>query len=305
MPEIHDVIILGGGPAGCSAAIYAARARLGTLVLDKGLSEGALAWAPHVANYPGVQGELSGRALLEIMRQQAEALGTRFMQAEALGADLEQSPQEIFTTQGTYQGRAVIIATGAMARKDRISGEEELLGRGVSYCATCDAAFFRGEGVALVGEGDHALEETLSLCQHVDRVYLLIPGSEFKGEKILVQRVLDEPKIEVIRGARLLNIQGQDQVESIRFRTPGGEQDLPVKGVFIYLKGRSPEVGFLGESLQLGEAGCIQAGRQMETGLPGVFAAGDVLCKELKQAVVAAGEGCLAALAAIRYLQRK
>jgi len=302
--EICDVIIIGAGPAGCAAAIYCARARLKTVVLHKGFSEGALAWAPKIANYPGMVGERSGKELLSAMIRQAQGFGAQFIQEKALSAELEKTPKEILTGEATHLGRAVIIATGSMARKERVPREEEFLGRGVSYCATCDGAFFRGEEVALAGEGDLALEETLALCQHVDRVYLLLPGSEMKGEEGLIQRILKEPKIVMERKARLLSIHGQEQVEGIRIATPQGERDLPLKGIFLYLKGRSPEVDFLGDSLKLGEQGCIQVNRQMETNIAGVFAAGDVLCKELKQAVVAAAEGTLAALSALRYLQR-
>lgn len=302
--EIHDVIVIGAGPAGCAAAIYCARARLKTLVLDKGSSEGALAWAPKIANYPGIVGEISGKELLSAMIRQAQGFGAKFVQQKVLGAELEKRPKEIFTGEAIYLGRAVIVATGSMGRKERVPGEEEFLGRGVSYCATCDGAFFRGEEVALAGEGDLALEEALSLCQHANRIHLLISGAEIKGEKELAQRILEQPKIEVQRQTRLLSIHGQQQVEAARVATPQGERELPVRGVFIYLKGRSPEVDFLGDSLQLGEQGCIQVNRQMETNIAGVFAAGDVLCKELKQAVVAAAEGSLAAVSALRYLQR-
>jgi thioredoxin reductase (NADPH) len=301
----YDVMIIGGGPAGSSAAIYAARARAKTLVLDKGSSEGALSWAPKIANYPGILGEVSGKELLAVMVRQAQGFGANFLQEKVLGVELEGADKQLYTSGGVYRGRTVIIATGSMARKDRIPGEEVLLGRGVSYCATCDGAFFRGEEVALAGDGDQALEEALALCQHVARIYLLVPGPEIKGEAGLVQRITGEPKIQVVRQTRVLGIQGEKQVESLRIKNPAeGERDLRVTGIFIYLKGRSPEVEFLAGSLHLGEEGCIQVTRQMETSLPGVFAAGDVLCKELKQAVVAAAEGCLAALAALRYLQR-
>ncbi|MDX9864153.1 MAG: FAD-dependent oxidoreductase, partial [Anaerolineaceae bacterium] len=168
--EIHDVVIVGGGPAGVSAAIYTARADLSTLIVDKDIASGALGMASKIANYPGYENEIKGLELLEDMRRQAEKFGVKFIQDKAIGADLMSEEKSIYGNAGVYPGRAVIIATGAMGRGRRVEGEERLLGRGISYCATCDAAFYRDQIVAVAGNSGEAVEEALFLTKFVSQI---------------------------------------------------------------------------------------------------------------------------------------
>ncbi len=301
--DSYDVIIVGGGPAGASAAIYAARAKLRTLVIDKGMMSGALALASKVANYPGVEEEISGDELLARMRRQAERFGARFVQAQVLGADLQGEPKTVFADE-PYKAKTVILATGASERKAKLPGEAEYLGKGVSYCATCDGAFFSGEPVAVVGHTDHALEEALFLTQHASRVFLVPHGRTFRAPHELVAQVRAHPKVTLHEGARLTQVVGEAAVTGARLQRDGKEELLPVTGVFIFLQGNQPTTEFVRGSLQVMEDGCVVVDHNKETTVPGVFAIGDVCCAQLKQAVIAAGEGAIAAMAAYRHINK-
>jgi len=300
--EVYDVIIIGGGPAGATAAIYTARADLKTVVLDKGLTTGALGMTSKIANYPGVPGEISGAELLARIRAQAESFGARFVQDKVLSTELRGPVKRVFTGRGVYEGRAVIIATGSMGRAHTVPGEAELVGRGVSYCATCDGAFFRDQEVAVVGNNDEAVEESLFLTRFARRVHLLVMTSELKASAELVEEARQHPKVEIYLSTRLREVIGQERVQAVRVVRDGREQEIPVAGVFVYLQGNKPITDFLGDQLPTTEAGCLMVGEGMQTALPGVFAVGDLLCNHLKQAVIAAGEGAIAAMAAQRYL---
>jgi thioredoxin reductase (NADPH) len=300
--DVYDVIVIGGGPAGTTAAIYTARAALSTLVVDKGMMSGAMGSAARIANYPGVAGEVRGADLLEQMRHQAERMGARFVKEKVLGTGLVGEEKQVWTSQGMHRGRAVIIATGAMGRTRTIPGEEQLVGRGVSYCATCDGAFFQDRMAAVVGNSTEALEEALFLARFASQVYLLSPTPDLKASIDLIRQVDGHPKIEIYPTARLREIMGQERVQAVRFSSLDEERTLPLDGVFIYLQGRGPITDFLGDQLEVDESGCLLVGEVMQTAIPGVFAAGDVLCKHVKQAVVAAADGATAAMAARRYL---
>lgn len=299
----YDVVIIGGGPAGATAAMYAARASLRTLVLDKGLTAGALGITSKIANYPGILGEISGAELLERMREQAESFGAQFMQDRVQGVDLLSDPKLIFANSGTYTARAVIIATGSMGRGQRVKGEDELLGRGVSYCATCDAAFFRGQDVVVAGQSDEAVEEALFLTRFVRTVHLLSPTNELKAPAHLVEELTQKPNVELHLGAALREVLGGEHVEGVRYAQRGaGEHTLPVTGAFVYLQGGRPITDFLEGQLPVSEGGCLLVDNEFRTPLPGVFAVGDVLCNHIKQAVVAAAEGAVAAMAVEKHL---
>jgi len=301
--NIYDVIIIGGGPAGATAAIYTARADLKTLVLDKGLTSGALGMTGKIANYPGLPGEVNGAELVKRIRDQAESFGAHFVQDKVLTTNLRGEVKEVWGSKSAYRGRAVIIATGSMGRTYTVPGEEGLVGRGVSYCATCDGAFFRDQEVAVAGNNDEALEEALFLTKFARRVHLLVPTPELKASPDLAAEVGQHPQVEIHLATRLREVQGEQQVEGVQVVTPDGkEQAMPVTGVFIYLQGRKPITDFVGGQLPTTETGCLMVDEMMQTSISGVFAVGDVLCNHLKQAVISAAEGAMAAMASQRYL---
>ena len=301
--DIYDAIIIGGGAAGATAAIYTARADLKTLVLDKGLRTGALGMTGKIANYPGVPGEVSGAELLKRIRGQAESFGAHFVQDKVLSTDLRGEVKEAQAGKGIYYGRAVIIATGSMGRTHTVPGEERLLGRGVSYCATCDGAFFRDQEVAVAGNNDEAMEEALFLTRFASRVHLLVQTPELKASADLAAEVSQHPTVEIYLATRLREVLGEQQVESVRVVARGGEEQvMPVAGVFIYLQGGKPITDFLDGQLPTTETGCLMVEEAMQTSISGVFAVGDVLCNHLKQVVVAAAEGAIAAMTLQRFL---
>lgn len=301
--EQYDVIIIGGGPAGASAAIYTARAELRTLVIDKGLSAGALGITEKISNYPGVPGPASGAELVEIMRRQAESFGARFLTDKVVGVDLTAEPKLVMAGTGAFHARAVLLATGSMGRTNTVPGEEALLGRGVSYCATCDGAFFRGQRVAVVGNTDEALEEALYLTKFAQQIHLIAPTPTLKARLALSTAVEEQPKIELRLGTRLKEIVGNGQVEGIRIQPRSGDTEMvPVQGVFVYLQGAKPITDYLGGQLETSNEGCLTVDREMQTTIPGVFAVGDLLCTHVKQAVIAAADGVVAATAMDRYL---
>ena len=305
-PElIYDVVIIGGGPAGSTAGIYTARANLSTLVLDRGLTTGALGTTSKIANYPGVMGEVSGAQLLKTMRAQAESFGARYVNDKAIGTDLAGSPKVVYGNAGIYPARAVIIATGSLGRSNLIKGEAEFLGRGVSYCAVCDAAFFKDEAVAVAGKNDEAVEEALYLARFASQVTLLCPTPELVAAEELIAELKANSKIEVLLGAAIHEIYGNTHVEGIAYAQRGkeGEQKLVVKGVFIYLQGGVPITDFLQGQIETSAQGCILVDREFQTNVPGVFAVGDVLCQHIKQAVIAAADGATAGIAVEKYLR--
>jgi thioredoxin reductase (NADPH) len=299
----YDVIVIGGGPAGATAAPYTARSGLSTLVLDKGVTAGALGMTTRIANYPGVPGTLRGDELVTLIRDQAASFGAEFVTDKVLHVDLRGDPKQVWGGNGQVQARAVIIATGSMGRTNRIPGEERLLGRGVSYCATCDGAFFRGQEVAVVGNNDEAIEEALTLTRFVSRVHLFSPTPDLRASTELADELTDHPQVTIYPSTRIHEIVGEEKVEAVRaVSQPEDEQAIPVHGVFIYLSGNVPIIDFLDNQLPTREDGCLIVDGDFQTSIPGVFAAGDVLCKHLKQAVIAAAEGAQAATAADRYL---
>jgi thioredoxin reductase (NADPH) len=302
--DIYDVIIIGGGPAGATAALYAARADLTTLVLDKGLTAGALGMASKIANYPGVPGKVSGAELVKRIRGQAENFSAHFVQDRVRTTNLRGEVKEVWGSKGVvYHGRAVVIATGSMGRTHTVPGEERLLGRGVSYCATCDGAFFRDQEVAVAGNNDEAVEEALFLTQFAHQVHLLVQTPQLKASPDLAAEVNQHLRVKIHLATHVREVLGEQQVEGVRVALPGGEEQMmPVTGVFIYLQGGKPITDFLDGQLPTTETGCLMVDETMQTSISGVFAVGDVLCNHLKQIVIAAAEGAIAGIALQRYL---
>jgi len=306
MPDsdiIYDVVIIGGGPAGLTAAQYTSRARLKTVVLDKSSTAGALAYTSHIENYPGLPQPVSGKELLDIFRKQAVNFGAEYIEAQVVGAKLDSEVKEVFTMDSSYKGKAVIIATGSMGRKPAIKGEAEFLGKGVSYCAVCDAAFYKGKTVCVIGNSEEAVKEAGYLTRFAEIVYLISPTPKLKIES---HPALDSPNLKLISGSIVTSIEGTETVEKIRISdTEKKERDIPLSGVFVYIHGSKPIVDFLYGSVELTEEECVETNRMMETPMPGVFAAGDVICTEVRQVVTAASNGCLAALSAEKYLHHR
>jgi thioredoxin reductase (NADPH) len=302
--EIYDVIIIGGGPAGATAALYTARAGLKTVVVDKGLTAGALGVTGRIANYPGLTEEVTGAELLERMREQARSFGAEFISDKVIGVDLKNDPKMVFCNQHVLDGRIVIIATGSMGRGNKIKGEDEFVGKGVSYCATCDAAFFKDQEVLVAGSSDEAIEEGLYLTRFASRVHFLNPSDELIAPKELVEELEANPKVTLYKEAKLKEIGGNGKVDSVRFELKGaGEQTLPISGAFIYLQGGRPITDFLEGQLEISEKGCLMVDHEQRTSIPGVYAVGDVLCEHIKQVIIAAGEGALAGMSAEKALR--
>ncbi|MDX9713933.1 MAG: FAD-dependent oxidoreductase [Dissulfurispiraceae bacterium] len=299
--NLYDIIIIGGGPAGLSAAQYASRAKLKTLVLDKSATAGAMAYASHLENYPGLTKPVSGRSLLDTFREQAVRFGAEYKEEQVIGLSLEGDIKEVFTMDASYKTKAVIIATGSMGRKATIKGEAEFLGRGVSYCAICDAAFFKGRTICVLGDSEEAVKEAGVLTKFAQKVYLISPSQKLKVEQDHPVLVIENLK--VIYGTSVVSIDGSDNVESISLRdSSGSESSMEMDGVFVYMHGSKPVVDFLQDTLERGENDCIRTDRMTATSIPGVFAAGDVTCTEVRQVVIAAAQGCLAALAAEKHI---
>lgn len=300
---LYDVIIIGSGPAGLSAAIYAQRAKLATLVIEKSpMSGGQILNTYEVDNYPGIPG-VGGFDLGSKFRAHADALGCSFVTAEVREIQEEEGKKKIVTEKETYETKTLILATGATHRKLGVPGEEELMGMGVSYCATCDGAFFKGKTTAVIGGGDVALEDALFLARLCEKVYLVHRRDEFRGAKVLQERVFETENIEVVWDSVVEEIQGEDMVEKISIYNKKKEEksELEVQGVFIAV-GIQPNTEIYRNLVKMDEGGYIIAGEDGVTQTKGVFAAGDLRTKQLRQVITAASDGANAVTSVEKYL---
>lgn len=301
--HVYDVVIIGGGPAGLTAGQYASRAQLKTVILDKSPTAGALAYSSRIENYPGLTHPVPGKELLDIMRTQAINFGAEYIETQVVGVNFADEIKEVVTMNNVYMAKTVIIATGSMGRKPSIKGEGEFLGRGVSYCAICDASFYRGLKVCVIGNSEEAVKEAKVLTRFAETVYLISPSQKIHGEDKLLSEI---PNLKVMLGYTVTSIEGKELVERIKMVDPNkNEVELELAGVFVYLHGNKPIVDFLFGAIETKEDGCIPVSPMMETSTPGVFAAGDVTCTEIRQVVVAASQGCLAALSAEKYISKR
>ena len=301
---MYDIIIIGSGPAGLSAAIYAQRACLDTIVIEKnGISGGQVLNTWEVDNYPGFPG-VTGFELSRQFREHANKLGARVVQEEVVQVELSGNVKKVVCEEETYEARCVILASGAHHRTLEVPGEEELRGAGVSYCATCDGAFFRGRTVAVVGGGDAALEDAIFLARMCEKVYIVHRRDKLRGAKRLQERLQALENIEFVWNSETVAIEGNAQVEALRLRQTktGEEKRLDVDGVFIAV-GIAPESELYAGQLELDEQGYIRADESGQTSVPGVFAAGDVRTKALRQILTAASDGANCVASAERYLQ--
>ena len=301
---MYDIIIIGSGPAGLSAAIYAQRACLDTIVIEKnGISGGQVLNTWEVDNYPGFPG-VTGFELSRQFREHANKRGARVVQDEVVQVELSGNVKKVVCEEETYEARCVILASGAHHRTLEVPGEEELRGAGVSYCATCDGAFFRGRTVAVVGGGDAALEDAIFLARMCEKVYIVHRRDKLRGAKRLQERLQALENIEFVWNSETAAIEGNGQVEALRLRQTktGEERRLDVDGVFIAV-GIAPESELYAGQLELDEQGYIRADESGQTSVPGVFAAGDVRTKALRQILTAASDGANCVASAERYLQ--
>ena len=305
MNEKYDVVIIGGGPAGLTAGLYASRARLNSLLIEKGLVGGQVANAERVENYSGFPEGIGGFELGQLMHQQATKYGLKTLLAEVTGIELQEGQKVIRTTEGDFIAKAVIIAGGSERQKLGVSGEEEFVGKGVSYCATCDAAFFREQPVAVVGGGDAAITEALHLTKFASRVTVIHRRDQLRAGRILQEKAFSQPKIEFRWNSIVEKIESGDLVKRIRLRQvkTGEESALEVAGIFMSI-GLKPNTDYLKSILSLDITGLIITDGKMETEIPGIFAAGDIRHNSARQAITAAGDGATAAIYAEKFISK-
>jgi thioredoxin reductase (NADPH) len=301
----RDVIIIGSGPAGLTAAIYTARANLKPLVIEGLQAGGQLMLTTDVENYPGFPEGIVGPDLMAKFREQAERFGAEFITADVDEVDLAATPKRVRISGRDEFARSVIISTGAQARMLGLPNEQTLLGHGVSTCATCDGFFFRGHDIAVIGGGDSALEEANFLTRFADKVTLVHRRKELRASKIMQDRAFSNPKIEFLWNSTVVDVKGEGRVEAIEVRDSetGAVTEVPVTGVFVAI-GHDPNTRLFTGQIDLDDGGYVLTKPgATATSLPGVFAAGDVQDHRYRQAITAAGSGCMAALETERYLE--
>ncbi|CAN3131820.1 thioredoxin-disulfide reductase [Mycobacterium sp. smrl_JER01] len=301
---VHDLIVIGSGPAGYTAAIYAARAQLNPLVFEGSQFGGALMTTTEVENYPGFRDGITGPELMDQMREQALRFGADLRMEDVDAVDLTGAVKTVSVADETYRARAVILAMGAAARHLGVPGEDRLLGMGVSTCATCDGFFFRDQDIAVVGGGDSAMEEATFLTRFARSVTLIHRRDEFRASKIMLERAQANEKITILTNTQVSEIEGDPKVTGIRLRNTvtGEESALAVTGVFVAV-GHDPRSELVRDQVEVDADGYVQVqGRTTYTSVEGVFAAGDLVDHTYRQAITAAGSGCAASIDAERWL---
>ena len=306
MEKIWDVVVIGSGPASFTCAIYTTRGAASTLILAGESWGGQLMLTTKVDNFPGFPDGIEGPDLMANMRKQAENLGAEIINKSVTKVDFSKTPFEIFVGEEKYLTKAVVIATGAQNVWLGVPGEKELIGRGISSCAPCDAPFFKGKIVAVVGGGDTAMEEASVLTKYASKVYLIHRRDTFRASSVMQEKVKKNHQIEIIWNTEIVRVRGRDRVESLELRNNSQSQsqvsNLPVDGLFVAI-GHKPESDVFAGQVERDEEGYILPRKwHCGTSVKGVFLAGDVMDKHFKQAIVSAGMGCIAALDTLHYL---
>jgi thioredoxin reductase (NADPH) len=301
---MHDLIIIGGGPAGLTAGLYNARARLDVLLLERLLPGGQVLTTDWVENYPGFPDGISGFELMERMKTQAEKFGLKIQGEEVLKLELTEKRKVVHAGKGPLEAKAVILACGATWKKLGIEGEDHLMGRGVSFCATCDGPFYREQEVAVIGGGDTAVEEAIFLTRFVSKVHLVHRRDQLRATKLLQERAMAEDKIEFLWDTVPVKIIGEDGVDGIELKNvkTGSVTRLDVKGVFVFI-GTLPNTELVKGQIELDESGFVVTDNDMQTSVPGVFAAGDIRSKLFRQISTAVGEGAAASFSAEKHIE--
>jgi thioredoxin reductase (NADPH) len=300
----YELAIIGGGPAGLTAGIYAARSRLKTLILERVMPGGQILWTDWIENYPGFPEGLSGYELARKMTDQIARFDVPVETEEVLSIECEGPVKHLILKKKTIAVHAVIIATGASPNRLSIPGEEAFLGKGVSFCATCDGPFYKDKIVAVMGGGNTGVQEGIFLTKFAQKVYIIHRRRELRATKILQERALENPKIEFILDSVVTRIDGHDSVEKLIVKNvrSGSESEHAVSGFFIFI-GTHPNTAFLCKEIKTDERGFIRVDHNMETSLPGVYAAGDVRNTPLRQVITAAGDAAIAAFSAEQYIE--
>ena len=302
----HDVIIIGAGPAGYTAGIYCSRARHDTILISGLLPGGQLMNTTDVENYPGFDEGIMGPDLMQIMRKQTENMGTKIVDDVVTNVDFSQNPFKVSTASTNFEAKTVIVCTGATPRKIGIDGEQTFAGKGVSYCATCDGAFFRDQELAVVGGGDSCMEEATFLTKFASKVHIIHRREEFRASKIMQERALNNKKIMVHWNSTVSDIKGDQKVQQVILKDTktGEETSVSMAGVFVAI-GHEPNTSLFKDQLDLDENGYIILNKNTQTSVNGVFSAGDVHDHRYRQAVTAAGYGCMAAIDVDKYLSEQ
>ena len=310
MSKVYDLVIIGAGPAGLAAGLYGARARLSTLIIEKDKTGGQIVTTDEIANYPGSEKDASGPSLIARMLEQAEEFGAEKIKDDVIDMELEGKIKTIKGAKEEYLAKTVIIATGANPRKLGAPGEKELTGKGVSYCATCDAAFFEEMEVFVIGGGDSAVEEAMYLTKFADKVTIVHRREELRAAKSIQEKAFANPKIGFRWNSTVEELKGDGILESVVFKdTVTGEleeyfadEEFGTFGLFVFT-GFLPSTGILKGKVALDEGGYVIANENMETNVPGVFVAGDCRVKDLRQVVTATADGAIAAVMAEKYIE--
>ena len=306
MNKLYDVIIIGGGPAGLSAGLYTSRNKLNTLLIEKGLIGGNINEAEKVDNYPGFPKGIGGMELTALMHEQASLYGTEVIYDNVSDIKIADNVKTVTTSQGDFSAKALIITGGSERQKLNVPGEKEFSGKGVSYCATCDGPFFRDKRVAVVGGGNAALYEALHIAKFASKVAVIHRRDQLRATPVVQDKVFSEPKIEIIWNSVVKEVQGEIFVNKLKLADVKSNKEsfLEIDGVFVAI-GLVPNTSYLKDIVPLNDKGYIIVNNKMETGVPGIFAAGDIRENSIRQVIAAAGDGAVAAISAANYIENQ